>query len=117
PPFLTDPPAIGTIRLEQPHGGVVHKYPVADRMTRDVYVPSFALETTRMYFRHPRSGEWRRDAFDFAYALIPIDRDRNFLIRWHATTSNQFVDFDKVMTAAAMREEPGADATKLARFE
>ena len=113
PPFMSDPPAIGTIRLEQPHGGVVHKYPIADRMTRDVYVPSLALETTRMYFRLPRSGEWQRDNFVFSGRRVPID----FLIRWHETTNGQFVDFDKLMTAAAMREEPGADAAKLAPFE
>src|ERR1700738_4548466 len=49
PPFMSNPPAIGTIRLENsPHTSVVHNYQVADRMTRDVYVPSLALEVTRM---------------------------------------------------------------------
>src|SRR2546429_118535 len=83
PPFMSDPPAIGTIRLENsPHTSVVHNYPLADRMTRDVYVPSLALEAIRMYFKLPRNGEWQRDAFVFSGRRAPIDPDRNFLIRW-----------------------------------
>ncbi len=118
PPFMSNAPAIGTIRLENsPHTSVVHNYPLADRMTRDIYVPSLALEATRMYFRLPRTGEWQRDAFVFSGRRAPIDPSRNFLIRWHNTTTGQFVDFDKLMTAAAMRDERGADAAKLAPFE
>ena len=114
PPFMSNPPAIGTIRLENsPHTSVVHNYPLADRMTRDVYVPSLALEATRMYLRLPRNGEWQRGAFVFSGKRAPIDPNRNFLIRWHTTTTDQFVDFNKLMTAAAMREEPGADTTNL----
>jgi adenylate cyclase len=118
PPFMSNPPAIGTIRLENsPHTSVVHNYPLADRMTRNVYVPSLALEATRMYFRLPRNGQWQRNAFVFSGKRAPIDRNRNFLIRWHTTTPGQFVDFDKLMTAAAMRDETRADVTKLAPFE
>src|SRR5260370_38699305 len=44
PPFMSNAPAIGTIRLENsPHTSVVHNYPLADRMTRDIYVPTLAL--------------------------------------------------------------------------
>ena len=118
PPFVDNPPAIGTIRLESsPHTSVVHNYPIADRVKGDAYAASLALEVSRMYLQRDRAGQWQGSHFVTSWLHIPIDRQRTFLIRWHNATADRFVDFDKVLTAAVMRDEPGADPTKLAAFE
>ncbi|HYS56421.1 MAG TPA: adenylate/guanylate cyclase domain-containing protein [Thermoanaerobaculia bacterium] len=116
PPFLSNPPAIGTIRLESsPHMSVVHHYPLADRVKGDAYVASLALEASRVFLGGPRTGAWQRDEFVTSRLHVPVDAKRTFLIRWHSGA--HFVDFDKLLTADLMRDEPGADATKLAEFE
>ena len=118
-PYMSSAPAIGTIRLAvSQHTSVVRNYPVADRVTADGYVPSLALEASRMFLDLPRSGTWDAKAFVFSGRHVPVDRNRTFSIRWHTVPRAQFVDFDRLMVAALAREDPtAATPEKLAAFE
>ncbi|MCU1347497.1 MAG: adenylate/guanylate cyclase with Chase sensor [Acidobacteria bacterium] len=116
---------IGTLRIASSKSSAnIHDYPIADRIDRDLYVPSLALEVYREAKGLPRLGRWI-DSREFAAGVlrVPIDDQRAFAIRWHGgkkvrDLSYRMVALDKVLLAALAREEASAvPAAKLAAFE
>ncbi|HWS73108.1 MAG TPA: adenylate/guanylate cyclase domain-containing protein, partial [Thermoanaerobaculia bacterium] len=115
---------IGTIRVaSSAHSANIHDYVIADRIERDRYVPSLALEIYREAKGLPREGRWSDGRFELGALHVPIDDDRAFAIRWHGgkdprKLSYKNVSLDKVILAALAHDDPSAvPAEKLAQFE
>jgi adenylate cyclase len=105
-PIFPETPAIGTMRMPERKEGAVHSYLLADRVTGDLHVPSLALEAARMFMKAERSATWRGDHLDFAGARVPVDRDRNLILRWSTFMDDaHVVDFYKVLTAGTLRDQ------------
>jgi adenylate cyclase len=119
------PARIGTIRLaSSPFSPNVHSYPMIDRVANG-FVPSLALEAARMFLRARPEASIRDSRLRFDKRQVPVDRDLNMTIRWHAAPnvtkglSYKVVDFDKVVLAAMARSDPSAGVTaeQLAQFD
>lgn len=112
-PYFKTAPAIGTIRIAEPRNtSVYHSYVIADHIAGDQYVPSLALEASRMFKKGSRTAAWR----DF-----PADRDRLLTIRWSDfMDEDHVVGFEKVLAAGLYRDggltDPRLDALE-ARFK
>ncbi|MEO6260285.1 MAG: adenylate/guanylate cyclase domain-containing protein [Thermoanaerobaculia bacterium] len=126
PSWFARAASIGSIRIASSAGtslvpgtSVVHRYPIADRVAANRYVPSLAMETARLFLHAPRKGTWRGNVFEFDGRRVPIDDDRTFAIRWHrrpaekrtartAGFSYPVISLDKVLVAALAREDPAS---------
>ena len=118
---------IGTMRLASSKRSEstanIHDYVIADRIERDQYVPSLALEVYREAKGLPREGRWNDGAFEIGALRVPINDDRAFAIRWHGgkdprKLSYKMVSLDKVILAALAHDDPSViPADKLSQFE
>ena len=120
PSLFAQATSIGSIGIaSSPRTSVVHRYPIADRVGSDRYVPSLALETSRLFLHALRKGTWRGDSFEFAGRRVPLDDDRTFAIRWLSRPAKKGIDrfegisypvisIDKVLVAALAREDPAS---------
>ncbi len=120
PSWFARATSIGSIRIaSSPGTSVVHRYPIADRVAANRYVPSLAMETARLFLHASRKGTWRGNVFELDGRLVPIDDDRTFAIRWHrrpgekrtartAGFSYPVISLDKVLVAALAREDPAS---------
>lgn len=112
--------SIGTIRY-----GSSRTYPVLDRVGANEYVPSLAVEAARI-LRKDQTIRWRdADTVAVGGLDIPIDRGRDFIVRWHGEKKNRTaltyptLDFDRFILASIVREDPSQApdvAAKLPEF-
>jgi adenylate cyclase len=130
---------IGTIRIvSAKHSAAIHDYNLADRVGRDEYVPSLALEMLRRVRGLAPRASWQNGSFVFDGLRVPVDERGAFSIRWHAARqadptngqkgkpstidegrlSYHVIGLDKVLLASMSHDDPAAiPAEKLAAFE
>ncbi|MHB0968442.1 MAG: CHASE2 domain-containing protein [Thermoanaerobaculia bacterium] len=128
PPYalLADAKGLGTIRLATGEGTApVRRYVAGDRIDDSTFVPSLAVATFAVARELPRAasirGDGRARTFRAGTLEIPVDEKATFAIRWKGKKASSevisypVVDFDKIVSAAAVLEEDPAAAPEVER--
>lgn len=104
----------GTIRLQRDDdSSVTRTYPLADTISRNAAIPGIAAEAFRQLESLPRKITSRNGNAQIGRVAIPDEH--TFRISW-TRRPDTFVDFDKLVVAAMLRDDPSAPLHQLEEF-